>query len=93
MDEKGTNQLANGNSATESLKREFKLLIPDLPKGWKGKMYDEMPALNTPKGATRLSKIRQGTVAPSLDELAALSKIIKESKPVKGRLSRQKLNQ
>ncbi len=78
----GNDTLAKGHPATQSLIAAFRLLIPDLPKDWKQLMFGKMPGLNTPSGATRLTKIRQCIVAPTQDELNAIQLIINESAPL-----------
>lgn len=72
----GFDDLAKGHPATQSAKAAFRDLIGDLPRDWKQQMYKRMPSLNTASGATRLTKIRQGAVAPTQAELDAVKKII-----------------
>lgn len=79
----GLNDLAKGNPAVQSMKDKFLILIPDLPDGWKQRMYAALPHLDSAKGATRLTKIRQGRVAPTQQELDAVNEIIKQSKTPK----------
>ncbi|RZM05058.1 MAG: hypothetical protein EOO88_55450 [Pedobacter sp.] len=84
--------LAKGHPATQSAKAAFRNLISDLPKDWKKQMYKRMPSLDTASGATRLTKIRQGAVAPTQAELDAVKKII-DAKPKAKTISLSSLKQ
>lgn len=86
------NDLAKGNPAVKSMKDKFRLLIPNLPKNWKPRMYMALPHLDTAKGAARLTKIRQGRVAPTQEELDAINAIITQKpKSTSSRLARMGL--